>query len=286
MRTASADGTAFAEMHLPKRTFRGLSTIMTLRLRPFLTRILALLASVLLALAPVNAKPAPGEYQRISSALFAGILENSGAEGVCFSTRREEIQADLRTIGIVNFVAPSTWEGLALELFGAGAGKVLSLGGKTFIKIGDDFVEVADDFAANRIVPDEFLDQVDLDRFANLRNDLGITSNNQLRRNVAVGEGYVDGADIGEIIGVSGWRGPGVEMPENPIFTTTTVGHPRDLDSEVFVLETLAQRLTPQSTGTIRLLSERTVCASCEGVITQFREMFPNINLIVRSGAQ
>ncbi len=123
---------------------------MPLRLRPFLTRILALLASVLLALAPVNAKPAPEEYQLISSALFAGILENSGAEGVCFSTCREEIQADLRTIGIVNFVAPSTWEGLALELVGAGAGKLLSLGGKTFIKIGDDFVEVADDFATNK----------------------------------------------------------------------------------------------------------------------------------------
>ena len=140
--------------------------------------------------------------------------------------------------------------------------------------------------AQNRIVPDEFLDQADLDRFANLRNDLGITSNNQLRRNVAVGEGSVDGADIGEVIGISGRRGPGVELPENTIFTTTTVGHPRDLDSEVFVLENLAQRLTPQSTGTIRLLSERTVCASCQGVITQFREMFPNINLIVRSGIQ
>ncbi len=123
---------------------------MTLRLRPFLACILALLASVLLALAPVNAKPAPGEYQRISSAFFAGMVEDCPAEGVCFSTRRAEIQANLRTIGIVNFVAPSTWEGLALELVGAGAGKVLSLGGKTFIKIGDDFVEVADDFAANR----------------------------------------------------------------------------------------------------------------------------------------
>ena len=140
--------------------------------------------------------------------------------------------------------------------------------------------------ATNRILPDEILDQADLNRFANLRNDLGITSNNQLRRNVAVGEGSIDGVDIGEVIGVSGRRGPGVEMPDNPIFTTTTVGHPRNLDSEVFVLENLAQRLTPQSTGTIRLLSERTVCGSCQGVITQFREMFPNINLIVRAGGQ
>ena len=140
--------------------------------------------------------------------------------------------------------------------------------------------------ATNRIVPDEILDQADLDRFVTLRNDLGITSNNQLRRNVAVGEGNVDGVDIGEIIGVSGKRGPGVDMPENPIFTTTTVGHPRNLDSEVFVLENLAQRLTPQSTGTVRLLSERTVCSSCQGVITQFREKFPNINLIVRAGSQ
>ena len=29
---------------------------------------------------------------------------------------------------------------------------------------------------------------------------------------------------------------------------------------------------------------ERTVCSSCQGVITQFREMFPNVNLIVRAG--
>ena len=145
--------------------------------------------------------------------------------------------------------------------------------------------EVADG-VPNRTVPDEILDQADLNRFTNLRNDLGITSNNQLRRNIAVGEGNVDGIDIGEIIGVSGRRGPGVEMPENPIFTTTTVGHARNLDSEVFVLENLAQRLTSQSTGTIRLLSERTVCGSCQGVITQFREMFPNVNLIVRAGGQ
>ncbi len=136
----------------------------------------------------------------------------------------------------------------------------------------------------HRIEADELLNQSDLARFANIRSDLGLTSNNQLRRNVAIGEGHVDGADIGEIIGVSGARGPGVEMPENPIFATTTVGHPRDLDSEVFVLENLALSLTPESTGTIRLLSERTFCASCQGVIFQFREMFPNINLVVRSG--
>ncbi|MCG7521618.1 DUF637 domain-containing protein [Ruegeria sp. Ofav3-42] len=210
----------------------------------------------------------------------------------CYSNRRSKIRGELLAYGIKDFFVPRTIGGVIFEVGTAGAGTLVKFGGKTFLRVGDNLLEATADgaggykVATNRIVPDEILDQADLDRFANLRNDLGLTSNNQLRRNVAVGEGYVDGVNIGEIIGVSGRRGPGVEMPENPIFTTTTVGHPRNLDSEVFVLENLAQRLTPQSTGTIRLLSERTVCASCQGVITQFREMFPNINLIVRSGSQ
>ena len=130
----------------------------------------------------------------------------------------------------------------------------------------------------------ELLTQKDLTRLELIRNDLGITSNRQLRRNVAYGEGHVDGIDLGEIVGVSGNRGPGADMPENRIFTTSVDGHPRDLDSEVFVLENMAQKISPNSTGNIFLVSERTVCTSCQGVISQFREMFPNINLIVRAG--
>ncbi len=77
-------------------------------------------------------------------------FDNCPPEGACFSTRREEIQADLRSLGIVNIVAPSTWEGVVLELAGVGAGKLVSIGGKTFTKIGDDFVEIADGVATNK----------------------------------------------------------------------------------------------------------------------------------------
>ena len=131
----------------------------------------------------------------------------------------------------------------------------------------------------------DLLDQADLDRLTEIRNDLNITSKTQLKRNVAVGEGHIDGVDIGEVIGISGKRAPGVDMPENRIFKTTVDGHPRDLDSEVFVLENIAQRLNPNSKGTIRLLSERAVCNSCEGVIKQFKEKFPNVKLVIRAGS-
>ena len=131
---------------------------------------------------------------------------------------------------------------------------------------------------------DDVLSQTDVARLQSIRSSLDITSNNQLRRNVAFGEGHVDGVELGEIVGVSGARGPGIDIPENRIFQTGVDRHPRHLDSEVFVLENIARRLTPQSTGNIRLISERTVCNSCEDVINQFREMFPNINLVVRAG--
>ena len=130
----------------------------------------------------------------------------------------------------------------------------------------------------------DFLDQADLDRLAQIRNDLGLTSNNALSRNVAYAEGYVDGADIGEIVGVSGQKGPGVAMPESRVFTTGVDQYPRDLDSEVFVLENLAQKLSPNSSGTVVLISERPFCDSCSNVIAQFQAMFPNITLTLRSG--
>ena len=130
----------------------------------------------------------------------------------------------------------------------------------------------------------DFLDQADLDRLAQIRNDLGLTSNNALSRNVAYAEGYVDGADIGEIVGVSGQKGPGVAMPESRVFTTGVDQYPRDLDLEVFVLENLAQKLSPNSSGTVVLISERPFCDSCSNVIAQFQAMFPNITLILRSG--
>lgn len=57
-------------------------------------------------------------------------------------------------------------------------------------------------------------------------------------------------------------------------------------DSEVFVLENIAQRLSPDSKGVFNLVSERVPCLSCTSVIDQFRKMFPNIKLNVRGGSR
>ena len=60
--------------------------------------------------------------------------------------------------------------------------------------------------------------------------------------------------------------------------------HFRGFDSEAIILENLAQRLSPDSAGTIRLFTERAPCKSCRGVIEQFQERFPKIKLITSHG--
>ncbi|WP_434672565.1 DUF637 domain-containing protein [Pseudomonas sp. R1-15] len=69
--------------------------------------------------------------------------------------------------------------------------------------------------------------------------------------------------------------------------TSKYIGGPgaylRDADTEFKILETVAQRLgqNTSATGRINLLSEKAVCPSCTGVILQFRELYPNIQLNV-----
>ncbi|MFE7854099.1 polymorphic toxin-type HINT domain-containing protein [Streptomyces sp. NPDC057403] len=107
--------------------------------------------------------------------------------------------------------------------------------------------------------------------------------NNQVggRRNIAVAQYDVDGG-TGQLIGVSGSHpNPGsVGMPKNPIFDPSG----RDSDSEWQVLEHLAKGLTPRSSGTVNLYSERDVCPSCQSVIRQFQERFPGVTINVTTG--
>ncbi|MGQ3319041.1 two-partner secretion domain-containing protein [Pseudomonas brassicacearum subsp. neoaurantiaca] len=69
--------------------------------------------------------------------------------------------------------------------------------------------------------------------------------------------------------------------------TSKYIGGPgaylRDADTEFKILETVAQRLgqNTNATGRINLLSEKAVCPSCTGVVLQFRERYPNIQLNV-----
>ncbi|MCV4289115.1 DUF637 domain-containing protein [Pseudomonas capsici] len=57
----------------------------------------------------------------------------------------------------------------------------------------------------------------------------------------------------------------------------------RDSDTEFKILETIAQKIGENynASGRINLLSEKLVCPSCTGVIYQFRERYPNIQLNV-----
>jgi hypothetical protein len=76
------------------------------------------------------------------------------------------------------------------------------------------------------------------------------------------------------------------------MFSTMDVGWSRAYDSEVKLLEAIAQRynphrldVVPDLSGSVNLYSEFTVCYSCSRVIGQFQEMFPNVRVGVQSGA-
>jgi hypothetical protein len=125
-----------------------------------------------------------------------------------------------------------------------------------------------------------FLNSRDVDRIAEIRSSLNVGT----KRNIAYGEGHIDGKDYGEVVGVSGQTTPGVMLRGERVFETGVVGHNRAWDAEVFVLEGYARKLTPASRGTLTLVSERALCESCSDVVSQFREMFPNVNLVIRAG--
>jgi len=42
----------------------------------------------------------------------------------------------------------------------------------------------------------------------------------------------------------------------------------------------------PSITGVLKIVSENPYCASCQGIIQQFNEMFPNVKLILVDGAK
>ena len=106
--------------------------------------------------------------------------------------------------------------------------------------------------------------------------------------NVAYAD-YEIAKDRGKVIGVSGKKSPVGTAPEpkNRIFSTREVGHPRAFDSEVKILEDIANRYqnNPNVSGKIYLFSERPFCPSCKGVVEQFEAMFPNIKVFRKSGS-
>ncbi|MFC3994827.1 polymorphic toxin-type HINT domain-containing protein [Nocardiopsis sediminis] len=111
-------------------------------------------------------------------------------------------------------------------------------------------------------------------------------------QNVAVASVEVDGRSPTQLVGVSGGnrKTPDgtVPVPDDADrkFETVDPEDPqtvRPIDSEVKILENIAADITPQSTGRIELYSERAPCGSCSHVFTQFSDMYPNIQLVVRA---
>ena len=75
-----------------------------------------------------------------------------------------------------------------------------------------------------------------------------------------------------------------VRNTENHQFKSQKVGaHVRNVDSEAKILNFIAARLKGKSNpgGTIILYTELPPCTSCNGVISAFKQAFPNIDLIV-----
>ncbi|MFV2088920.1 deaminase domain-containing protein, partial [Micromonospora sp. LOL_021] len=103
-------------------------------------------------------------------------------------------------------------------------------------------------------------------------------------KNIAVMRSQIDGQASTVGIATSGRHvNPGeVSMPSARQFTPPNPS--RAYDSEVFLLEDLAIGLSPTSTGTVQLYSERIVCPSCEDVIGQFKMRFPGISIRISTG--
>lgn len=121
-----------------------------------------------------------------------------------------------------------------------------------------------------------------LKRVRSIRQQLGVSKS----KNIAFADFQI-GDERGSLVAISGQaiRLGTVSLPNSPFFETFEVplGHSRAYDSEYKLLEGLASRYvqTPEITGMIDLFTERPPCASCNFVVEQFRQRFPNITLIV-----
>ncbi|MGF6884851.1 hypothetical protein ABIA39_008657 [Nocardia sp. GAS34] len=107
-------------------------------------------------------------------------------------------------------------------------------------------------------------------------------------RNVAVAEAQVDGQFIPsrELESVSGKNPPpgSVESPTSPQFKPTQPepgSIARDTDAEYKILEKVASRLKPDSTGVIELYTENEPCDSCTSIIDQFETKYPGVRVNV-----
>jgi len=123
-----------------------------------------------------------------------------------------------------------------------------------------------------------------------IRNALNRTPNSKKVSpgdNIAFAEFKTPKGESDFFVGISGQvdRPGTVTSPTTRKFNTSTVGHSRSNDSEVKILETLATKLKPNDQGTLNLYSERPICASCQNVVRQFKEQYPNVKIQIHEGS-
>ena len=81
---------------------------------------------------------------------------------------------------------------------------------------------------------------------------------------------------------------PQIGLPDKRIFEVLDLGDkiPRENDTEAKFLEYVAQQKKPNEKFDVTILSEKHICKSCQCVVKQFKEMFPNANVNIISGKQ
>ena len=79
---------------------------------------------------------------------------------------------------------------------------------------------------------------------------------------------------------------PAVTLSKNRRFSVLDLGDgiPRQFDTEAKFLEFVASQKKPGDTFTVTILSEKHICKSCQGVVEQFKQMFPNSTVNIVSG--
>lgn len=79
---------------------------------------------------------------------------------------------------------------------------------------------------------------------------------------------------------------PAVTLSKNRLFKVKDLGDgiPRQFDTEAKFLEFVASQKKPGDKFTVTILSEKHICESCQGVVDQFKQMFPNSTVNIVSG--
>lgn len=77
-----------------------------------------------------------------------------------------------------------------------------------------------------------------------------------------------------------------VTLSDRRIFKVKDLGDgiPRQYDTEAKLLEFVATQKNPTDKFTVTILSEKHICESCQGVVEQFRNMYPNATVNIVSG--